>query len=384
MIIKPAKRLENVGEYYFSTKLKEISELNEQGKVIINLGIGSPDLAPPQVVVNALKTASNDLTKHAYQSYTGLLELREAIAAFYAEHYTVSLDAANEILPLMGSKEGIMHISMAFLNAGDAVLVPNPGYITYAATARLLDATPIYYNLEAANNWLPDFVALEKLDLTKVKIMWVNYPHMPTGAKATKAIFEKLIHFAKKHKILLVNDNPYSFILNTQKPQSILGIKGSNEVALELNSLSKTFNMSGWRLGMLLGKSSYITSVLQVKSNMDSGMFYGIQQGAIAALSSPQSWYDNQNEIYKKRREIVWKILDKLNCNYVKDQVGLFIWAKIPKETTVNKLCDYLLYKKAVFVTPGHIFGTNGNTYIRVSLCVSIEKLNEVLKRISL
>ena len=384
MIIKPAKRLENVGEYYFSTKLKEISELNEQGKAITNLGIGSPDLAPPQVVINALKNASNDLTKHAYQSYAGLLELREAIAAFYAEHYAVSLNPTNEILPLMGSKEGIMHISMAFLNAGDAVLVPNPGYITYAATARLLDATAIYYDLEASNNWLPDFDALEKLDLTKVKIMWVNYPHMPTGAKATKTVFEKLIHFAKKHKILLVNDNPYSFILNGEKPQSILNISGAKEVALELNSLSKTFNMSGWRIGMLLGKSSYIASVLQVKSNMDSGMFYGIQQGAIAALSSPQSWYDNQNEIYKKRREIVWKILDKLNCNYAKDQVGLFIWAKVPKETTVNKLCDYLLYKKAVFVTPGHIFGTNGNTYIRVSLCVSVEKLNEVLKRINL
>ena len=381
MIIQPAKRLESVKEYYFSSKLKEVALLQKQGKPIINLGIGSPDLAPPYAVIEAMTNAVHDLSKHAYQSYQGLPELRQGIAAFYETHYQVQLDADSEILPLMGAKEGIMHISMAFLNAGDAVLLPNPGYITYASVAKMLDATPIYYDLDAANDWFPDLEVLEQLDLEKVKIMWLNYPHMPTGATINTNQYEALISFAKKHKILLVNDNPYSFILNNE-PQSILGIAGAREVSIELNSLSKTFNMAGWRIGFLSGNEAYIKKVLQVKSNMDSGMFYGIQQGAIAALKTPKSWLLNQNAIYAKRRKIVWKILDKLPCSYDKTSTGLFVWAKLPKGIDSEAFCDELLYKKDIFIAPGAIFGSNGTEYIRVSLCVNEAALKEVLKRV--
>ncbi len=380
-MIHKANRLNLVKEYYFSTKLQEISGLLSQGKSIINLGIGSPDLAPPKEVITAIANAVEDETKHSYQSYQGLPELRKAIGNFYKTQFNVSLNTNTEILPLMGSKEGIMHISMAFLNRGDSVLIPNPGYITYASTAKMLEATPIYYDLKVANNWYPDFNELEKLDLSKVKIMWINYPNMPTGSKGSKDLFEKLIAFARKHQILLVNDNPYSFVLNN-KPLSILNIEGAKDVAIELNSLSKTFNMAGWRVGMLLGNSSYIKTVLQVKSNMDSGMFYGIQQGAIAALNSSNEWFDSINKIYQKRREIVWQILDKLHCTYQKENVGLFVWAQIPNHTTANKFTDELLYKKDVFITPGTIFGSNGAQYIRISLCVNEELLNEVLNKV--
>jgi len=380
-MINKANRLNQVKEYYFSTKLQEIRKLISQGKPIINLGIGSPDLSPPKQVITAISKAVADETKHSYQSYQGLPELRQAISHFYETQFKVSLNSNDEILPLMGSKEGIMHISMAFLNEGDAVLIPNPGYITYASTAKMLGANPIYYHLKEENNWYPDFEELEKLEVSKVKLMWINYPNMPTGSLGSKDLFKKLIAFAKKHQILLVNDNPYSFVLNN-KPLSILSIDGAKEVAMELNSLSKTFNMAGWRVGMLLGKSKYIKAVLQVKSNMDSGMFYGIQQGAITALNISNGWFNSMNEIYQKRRKIVWQILDKLNCNYNKTNVGLFVWAKIPKHTTTQQLTDELLYKKDIFITPGSIFGSNGEQYIRISLCVKEELLNEVLNRV--
>jgi len=381
IMIKKANRLNQVKEYYFSTKLQEIRKLIANGKPIINLGIGSPDLAPPKAVIEAISKAVQDDRNHSYRSYKGLPEFRQAIANFYQRHYKVKLNPEHEILPLMGSKEGIMHISMAFLNRDDEVLIPNPGYITYSSVTKMTGAKPILYDLTQENNWYPNLTELEKQDLSKVKIMWINYPNMPTGAVATITLFKKLITFAKKHEILLVNDNPYSFILN-QKPLSILSIEGAKEVCLELNSLSKTFNMAGWRVGMLVGKANYIKAVLQIKSNMDSGMFYGIQKGAIAALEITNDWFDNLNEIYKKRREIVWLILDILKCEYDKDSVGLFIWAKIPKETNSEELTDKLLYEKNIFFTPGTIFGTNGENYIRVSLCVSEKQLKEVLKRV--
>jgi aspartate/methionine/tyrosine aminotransferase len=377
-MITIAERLNDVKEYYFSIKLREVRSLTDQGKPIINLGIGSPDLMPPKEVLNALNKA--DI--HGYQNYQGIPELRNAIAKFYKKHYSVSLQEKNEILPLMGSKEGILHISMAFLNKGDAVLIPNPGYPTYTSVTKLVQAKPVFYDLKEENNWYPDFEALEKLDLKKVKIMWINYPHMPTGSNPTDELFNRIISFAKKHQILIVNDNPYSFILN-KNPKSILAIKGAEKVAIELNSLSKSFNMAGWRVGMVVGNSIYLNNILKVKSNMDSGMYYGIQKGAIAALNLSNAWFDKINHIYKKRREIVWKICDKINCSYDKNSVGMFVWAKIPKGKSSGKITDDLLYKYDVFITPGNIFGSNGEGYIRFSLCVIEEKIQEVLTRIS-
>jgi aspartate/methionine/tyrosine aminotransferase len=377
-MITIAERLNDVKEYYFSIKLREVRSLTDQGKPIINLGIGSPDLMPPKEVLNALNKA--DI--HGYQNYQGIPELRNAIAKFYKKHYSVSLQEKNEILPLMGSKEGILHISMAFLNKGDAVLIPNPGYPTYTSVTKLVQAKPVFYDLKEENNWYPDFEALEKLDLKKVKIMWINYPHMPTGSNPTDELFNRIISFAKKHQILIVNDNPYSFILN-KNPKSILAIKGAEKVAIELNSLSKSFNMAGWRVGMVVGNSIYLNNILKVKSNMDSGMYYGIQKGAIAALNLSNAWFDKINHIYKKRREIVWKICDKINCSYDKNSVGMFVWAKIPKGKSSGKITDDLLYKYDVFITPGNVFGSNGEGYIRFSLCVIEEKIQEVLTRIS-
>ncbi len=377
-----ANRLNSVKEYYFSKKLREVRKLIADGKPIINLGIGSPDLPPSQEVIDAIQHSLTHTTIHGYQNYQGLPEFRNAIATFYHQYYNVTVDQSDEILPLMGSKEGIMHISMAFLNAGDHVLIPNPGYPTYSSVTNLLEATPIYYDLTKANNWFPDLDALGKQDLSKVKLMWINYPHMPTGAKATISQFEHLIAFAQKHQILLVNDNPYSFILN-ESPQSILAVKGAKEVALELNSLSKSFNMAGWRVGMVLGSSKNIQSVLQVKSNMDSGMFYGIQQGAIAALNSPVSWFEELNTMYAERREIAWHIFDSLECSYDKSSAGLFVWAQIPTGKTSEQLADELLYHHNVFLTPGTVFGSNGEGYIRLSLCTPKEQLKEVLTRVS-
>ncbi|WP_272151667.1 pyridoxal phosphate-dependent aminotransferase [Tenacibaculum aiptasiae] len=379
-MIKAAKRLNTVQEYYFSKKLREVRELAASGKPIINMGIGSPDLQPPSKVINAIQQSFNDASAHKYQSYQGLPELRTAISDFYKQKFRVNLNAANEILPLMGSKEGIMHISMAFLNEGDQVLIPNPGYPTYTSVTKLVGAEPIFYQLEENNNWQPNIDALEKLDLTNVKIMWVNYPHMPTGTNALKETFEKLVAFGKKHEILIVNDNPYSFILNNN-PLSILQVNGAKDIALELNSLSKTFNMAGWRVGMVLGNANYIEQILKVKSNMDSGMFYGIQKGAIEALQLSDDWFKNQNKEYEERRELIFKIADKLNCTYNKNSTGLFVWAKIPEGKTSEEVTDMILYNKDIFITPGTVFGSQGEGYIRFSLCVSKEVINNALNR---
>ncbi|RLJ67251.1 aspartate/methionine/tyrosine aminotransferase [Lacinutrix venerupis] len=376
-----ANRLHSVEEYYFSKKLKKVNFLKSQGKPIINLGIGSPDLQPPGKVITAIANSFESVSAHKYQSYQGLPELREAIAAFYKTHFQVNVSAATEVLPLMGSKEGIMHISMAFLNQGDAVLIPNPGYPTYTSVTKLLQAEPIFYNLDAENNWCPNIEELEKQDLSKVKIMWLNYPHMPTGAKATKTIFKTLIAFAKKHDILLINDNPYSFILN-KEPLSILSIEGAKEMCLELNSLSKTFNMAGWRVGMLLGNHKLLNAVLKVKSNMDSGMFYGIQKGAVEALNSSKMWFVSLNNVYEKRRKLLWQLATKLNCSFDEDASGLFVWAKLPPFFKSEEFIDKLLKENSIFITPGTVFGSQGEGYVRFSLCATIAELEEAIARV--
>ncbi|NCT08718.1 MAG: aminotransferase class I/II-fold pyridoxal phosphate-dependent enzyme [Flavobacteriia bacterium] len=380
-MIQPAKRLDTVQEYYFSHKLREVRALQLAGKPIINMGIGSPDLDPPKAVLEAMQNSLFDAGAHKYQSYQGLPELRKAVSNFYKEKYQVDANPEVEILPLMGSKEGIMHISMAFLNEGDGVLIPNPGYPTYTSVTNLLAAKPVFYNLSEDNDWQPNFEELEKLDLSNVKIMWVNYPHMPTGSNATLETFQKLIAFAKKHQILIINDNPYSFVLN-DNPMSILSVVGAKEVALELNSLSKTFNMAGWRVGMVIGKASYLNEVLKVKSNMDSGMFYGIQKGAIKALEMSNDWFKEQNKIYEERRNLTWQLADKLGCTYEKDSTGLFVWAKIPEGKKSEEVTDAILYDKDIFITPGTVFGSQGEGYIRFSLCVTSEIVKEAIARI--
>ena len=381
-MITKADRLNIIEEYYFSTKLKEVNSLIKKGKPIINLGIGSPDLQPPQEALEALKASLTDQNANSYQSYNGLENLRISISKFYNKHYDVDLDFTSEILPLMGSKEGIMHISLAFLNVGDSVLIPNPGYPTYAAATNLVQAKAIYYDLKPENNWLPNLKELEKLDLKKVKLMWVNYPHMPTGANCDINFFEELISFAKKHQILLVNDNPYSFILN-DKPISIFNVKGSKDYCLELNSLSKTFNMSGWRVGMVCGNKANITNILTVKSNMDSGMYYPIQKAAIAVLNSPNSWFDKMNDIYHERRVLVKKLADSLNCEYDDKSTGMFIWAKINNNIKSKEFTNELLYKYNIFIAPGDIFGSNGEGYVRFSLCATKELITKAIKRIN-
>ncbi|MBB1194514.1 aminotransferase [Flavobacterium sp. SOK18b] len=380
-MITTAKRLHIIEEYYFSSKLREVRQLAAEGKPIINMGIGSPDLQPAPAIVAAIVAAMQDENAHQYQSYQGLPELREGMAAFYAKNYGVTLNPVTEILPLMGSKEGIMHISLAFLNEGDHVLIPNPGYPTYTSVTNLVGAVPVYYDLKEGNQWEPDFEALEQMDLTKVKIMWIGYPHMPTGARGSLELFEKLVAFAAKHQILLVNDNPYSFVLN-DNPMSLLQVKGAKDVALELNSLSKTFNMAGWRVGMVLGNANAIDAVLKVKSNMDSGMFYGIQKGAVAALKSDKAWFDAMNEIYKKRRIVTEELAEKLGCKVYKEGVGLFVWAKLPEGvTSAEVFIDRILHEKSIFITPGTIFGSNGEGYIRFALCVEQEKIREAISR---
>ena len=381
-MIQKADRLSNVKEYYFSKKLREVNALQKEGKEIIIMAIGSPDLPPPDIVIKTLNETVNTKRAHQYQSYQGIPELREAIANFYLKHYRVSLNPNEEILPLMGSKEGIMHISMAFLNEGDSVLIPDPGYPSYASVSNLMQANIISYNLNASNNWLPDYKEIEKQDLTGVKLMWLNYPHMPTGTNATKEHFTKAVAFAKKHDIMLVNDNPYSFILN-DNPLSFLETEGARDVAIELNSLSKTFNMAGWRVGMVVGKGEIIKSILQVKSNMDSGMFLGIQKGAVEALNCSKEWFKELNKTYIKRRKIVWEIFDILGCSYNKESAGLFVWAKLPKGRSAMEYTDQLLKEKDVFMTPGSIFGKNGKDYVSASLCVSEADLNTVLQRLT-
>ncbi len=380
-MIEPADRLNTVEEYYFSKKLREISEMESNGEAIINMGIGSPDLQPPSQVVEVLKNSLTDEKAHQYQSYRGLPELRKAMSNFYKEQFYVRLNSETEVLPLMGSKEGIMHISMAFLNPDDEVLIPNPGYPTYESVTRLVGAKPVFYNLKEENKWLPDLDDLEKQDLSKVKLMWISYPHMPTGAKATKKVFEDIVNFAKKHKILVVNDNPYSFILNGY-PLSFFNIKGAKDIGLELNSISKTFNMAGWRVGMVVGKKKYLENVLKVKSNMDSGMFYGLQKGAIKALKSDAIWFSSLTSIYRQRRELVWELAEILDCTYDKHAAGLFVWAKLPDEYSDSKeFVDLILKNKSVFITPGSIFGSQGEGYIRFSLCVDEDIIREAINR---
>ncbi|HEX9825930.1 MAG TPA: aminotransferase class I/II-fold pyridoxal phosphate-dependent enzyme [Flavobacteriaceae bacterium] len=380
-MITGANRLQTVEEYYFSKKLREVALLKAAGKPIINLGIGSPDLAPSQRVISALAESLDDDKAHQYQSYQGLPELRDAMAAFYKEQFEVSLSPRTEILPLMGSKEGIMHISMAFLNEGDEVLIPNPGYPTYSSVTKLVGAKPVYYDLKEEHNWHPDLVALEGTDLSKVKIMWINYPHMPTGATATNKLFEDIIAFARRNTILVVNDNPYSFVLN-EFPRSILKYRDAKDVCLELNSLSKTFNMAGWRVGMVLGKSEYLDDIIKVKSNMDSGMFYGIQKGAIEALKCSKMWYVSLNSVYEQRRTLIWQLAEALNCTYDKYTSGLFVWAKLPPFVKAEEFIDTVLKNNSIFIAPGTIFGSNGEGYIRFSLCASTEDIEEAIARV--
>ena len=383
-MIKQSERLNSVEEYYFSKKLREVSNMIQSGESVINMAIGSPDLFPSIKVVDEIKNSLSDSFAHKYQSYQGLPELRDAIAKFYNKFFGVELNPSNEVLPLMGSKEGIMHISLAFLNPGDEVLIPNPGYPTYLSVTKLVEANPVFYNLSEENGWFPNLSELENKDLSKVKLMWINYPHMPTGASANFDQFEKLLEFAKTNNILLINDNPYSFILNDEY-LSLLKVKGYKDFVLELNSLSKSFNMSGWRVGMLVGSSDNINKVLKVKSNMDSGMFYGIQKGAIAALNLDKSWFEDLNKVYLKRRKLIWNIADKLNCSYDKNSKGLFVWAKLPNHIkSSEQYIDTLLKEKKIFIAPGTIFGSNGEGYIRFSLCIDEVKIDEALKRIEL
>lgn len=382
--MKTSKRLKGIGEYYFSQKLREIEGLNKAGKNIINLGIGSPDLPPHPDVIKVLQEEAARPTTHSYQNYKGSALLRETISKWYKEWYDVKLDPETEILPLIGSKEGIMHICMTYLNKGDEVLVPNPGYPTYRSAVMLAGGKYIEYRLNEKNNYEPDFGKLEKKNLKRVKLMFANYPQMPTGQLPSKELFTKLVDFASKHKILVVHDNPYSFILN-ESPRSIMSTKGAMDWAIELNSLSKSHNMAGWRVGMLCGAKQRIEEVLRFKSNMDSGMFLPVQLAAAHALSLGKDWKDQVNSSYKVRQEKVFQLLDSLGCTYNKEQAGLFVWARVPASYKSGyELSDEVLYKANVFITPGGIFGDAGNKYIRVSLCSSIEKLSEAMERIQL
>ena len=376
-----ADRLHTVEEYYFSKKLREVNALKAAGAPIINLGIGSPDLAPPKAVITAITDSLSDASAHKYQSYQGLPALRLAMANFYKAHYNISLNPQNQVLPLIGSKEGIMHISMAYLNQGDAVLIPNPGYPTYTSVTKLLGATPVFYDLNSTSNWQPDLVSLEAMDVSKVKLMWINYPHMPTGTLGNKKILKGLVDFAKKNEILLINDNPYSFILNNQ-PSSIFNIEGAEQVCLELNSLSKTFNMAGWRVGMLTGAKAHLDNVIKVKSNMDSGMFYGIQKGAIEALNSSKNWFSDLNLIYSERRKLIWELATALNCTFETNTSGMFVWAKLPTGLKSEAFIDKILHDYHLFIAPGTIFGTNGEGYIRFSLCAPSESIELAIKRV--
>jgi LL-diaminopimelate aminotransferase len=377
-----AKRLEGVGEYYFSQKLREIDAMNKLGKQVINLGIGSPDIPPHPDVIRTLQEESAKPNVHAYQNYKGSPVLRNAIAKWYKRWYNVDLNADTEILPLIGSKEGIMHICMTYINEGDKVLIPNPGYPTYRSAAKISGANVVDYTLKSENNWCPDFNELEKSGLEDVKIMFVNYPQMPTGQLPTEAMFKQLIAFAKKHDILLVHDNPYSFILN-DKPMSLLSIEGAKDVAIELNSFSKSHNMAGWRVGMLSGSKERIDEVLRFKSNMDSGMFLPIQLAAAKALELGQEWYDEVNAVYRKRRIKVFELLKLLDCAFDTKQAGMFVWASIPvKYEDGYELSDAVLKNSNVFITPGGIFGSAGGKYIRVSLCTPEEKIEEAIQRI--
>ncbi len=380
-MIKTADRLSGIEEYYFSKKLAEIAALNAAGKDIINLGIGSPDMMPPQAAIEKLQNTSALTDVHGYQNYRGIPALRNAFSQWYNATYNVTLDAEKEILPLIGSKEGIIHISMTYLQAGDGALVPNPGYLSYAAATKLAGANPIYYNLMEENGWLPDLEAIAQMDLSQVKLMWVNYPHMPTGAQGSEKLFEELLAFGEQHNILICNDNPYSLILN-ENPLSIISAKPKYH-ALELNSLSKSHNMAGWRVGAIIGHERHITNILKFKSNVDSGMFRPIQLATVEALSQPKEWFKQINKQYQKRRQIVFQMLSVLDFKVNENQVGLFVWAKAKDEIKdIEQWVDKMLYEKQVFITPGKIFGSQGERYIRISLCSSEEILKEALIRL--
>jgi aspartate/methionine/tyrosine aminotransferase len=381
-MIKTARRIQNIEEYYFSKKLAEVRSLDTPKLKVINLGIGSPDLAPAQSVIDALTTSAQKPTSHGYQSYKGIPEFRRSISDFYNRTYDVILDPETMILPLMGSKEGILHISMAFLNEEDEVLIPDPGYPTYASVTKLVGATPRAYALREDLNWGIDLEQLEQQDLSRVKIMWVNFPHMPTGRIASRDELQALVNLARKHNFLIINDNPYSLILNEQ-PISILSTDGATEVALELNSLSKSHNMAGWRLGWVAGRKEYIDAVLRVRSNMDSGMFLSLQYAAVEALKNDAAWFTALNKVYATRKTLAHEILDTLSCTYSSNQSGLFVWAKVPDEIAdVEQWIDQILYGAKVFITPGFIFGQAGNRYIRLSLCSSEQQLKEAHQRI--
>lgn len=382
MIIPKANRLNNTGEYYFAGKLREIARRKANGEDIINLGIGSPDLLPPSTGIEELTLRSRQGDANGYQSYTGIPGLRRAFAMWYKKYFHVALDPESEVLPLMGSKEGIMHISLAFLNPGDQVLVPDPGYPAYTSVAHIAGAKAVKYNLREENGWLPDFAELEKLVNSRTRILWLNYPHMPTGIRATKECFRKITNFARHHKVLVVNDNPYSFILNDD-PLSILSVPGANDVALELNSLSKSHNMAGWRIGIVAGNAEYLKCVLAIKSNMDSGMFKPLQLAAIRALEADESWYRNINIEYAIRQKMAMELFDLVGIRYQKQQSGMFIWGKIPNRFADSyALSDHYLDRKKVFITPGAIFGNNGKYYARISLCSPQATFTEVKSRL--
>jgi aspartate/methionine/tyrosine aminotransferase len=381
-MIQTAKRIANVEEYYFSRKLAEVRGLDSPELRVINLGIGSPDQAPAPSTIDALINSAKNPANHGYQNYKGIPQLRKAIADLYHRIYNVTLDPESMILPLMGSKEGIMHISMAFVNEGDEVLIPNPGYPTYSSVANLVGATLRPYALREDLNWGIDIEALRKSDLSKVKLMWINFPHMPTGRTASREELKALIDLARQHEFLIVNDNPYSLILNDE-PMSLLSIEGADEVALELNSLSKSHNMAGWRIGWVAGRKEYIEAVLKVKSNMDSGMFLGLQHAAVEALKSGETWFTELNKVYAGRKKVACELLSRLGCTYAEKQSGLFVWAKAPNHITdVEKWIDQILYGTRVFITPGFIFGDAGKRYIRISLCCTEQMLREALTRI--
>jgi len=382
MKVKPAERTNSVREYYFSAKLRQIGEMRAAGADIINLGIGSPDQPPSGNTVARLSEEARKPDVHGYQSYNGSPVLRKAFAEWYQKYFSVTLDPASEILPLMGSKEGIMHISMAFVDPGDEVLVPDPGYPTYSSVTNLVGGIVRTYALDEKSGWQPDLNALEKEDLRKVKLMWTNYPNMPTGAPGSPELFRKLVSFALEHNILLINDNPYSFILNNVY-HSLLSVKGAMETALELNSLSKSHNMAGWRIGMVAGNSEYISTILKVKSNMDSGMFLPLQLAAAEALNNPGSWYDTVNLTYRKRRKTAEAIMDLLGCRFNTDQTGLFLWGRLPEGSQgAESFVEDILQKAHVFLTPGFIFGTRGEGHVRISLCATEERLEEARQRI--
>lgn len=380
--VKPADRLSSVQEYYFSRKLKEVAQMNADGLDVISLGIGSPDLPPSQEMRKVMCEETMKADVHGYQPYVGIPELRNAFSQWYQKWYGVDLDPATEIQPLIGSKEGILHITLAFVNPGETVLVPDPGYPTYTSLSTLLGAKVVSYNLKPELGWYPDFEELEKMDLSHVKLMWTNYPQMPTGANATPELYEKLVAFAQKHNIVIVNDNPYSFILN-KTPLSILSVKGAKDCCIELNSMSKAHNMPGWRVGMVASNAQFIQWILKVKSNIDSGTFRPMQLASAKALEAERDWYEGNNAVYAQRRHLAGEIMKTLGCTYNEDQVGMFLWGEIPSELNdVEELTEKILHQARVFITPGFIFGNNGKRYIRLSLCCKEEKLAEALQRI--